>query len=170
MGRCTDTFSQFGRVTVINTSLVPVVILQGGQPHQKISINRWLHKNCEQATPLFLPCCKWGYSHWNGWRGSALMCNSSFCCCQSSEERSQKASRSPVQTCPLWAEIVPRRARSRSLHALRPGRRRFPRCSPGSSSRWMWSCWNRGCAPRRETGTTWAQWRPESRAGWAGRH
>lgn len=96
------------------------------------------------------------------------MCNSSFCCCQSSEERLKWASRSPARTCPLWSETVPQDARSRSP-APRPGSRLCWRCPPAASSRWRRSCWNTGCAPRTETEKTWAPWRPVSRAGWAGR-
>ena len=100
------------------------------------------------------------------------MRNSSFCCCQ----RLKRASTSPVRTCPLCSETVPRDARSCSPAllpwSLRRRRRRWwihRRCPTAASSRWTRSCCNTGCAPRTEAGTTWAPWRPGIRAGWAGR-
>jgi len=98
------------------------------------------------------------------------MRNSSFCCCLlSSEERLRWASRSPVRTCPLCSETVPREARSRSP-APRPGSPPCCRCPPAASSRWTRNCCNTGCGPRTGTGTTWAPWRPGIRASWAGRN
>lgn len=96
------------------------------------------------------------------------MCNSSFCCCQSSRERLNWASKSPARTCSPCFETVLRDSRSRTP-ALRSGELRL--CGPpAASSRWIRNCWNTGCAPWTETGRrTWDPWRLGIRADWAGR-
>lgn len=96
------------------------------------------------------------------------MCNSSFCCCQSSRERLNWASKSPARTCSPCFETVLRDSLSRTP-ALRSGELRL--CGPPAvSSRWIRNCWNTGCAPWTETGRrTWDPWRLGIRADWAGR-